>query len=1581
MKLKEHYRNIKNSFFQNYSIYLKPTNNIDSLPPLPFIFWNVATLNQSTIKHPANLIKLLKVSLLLGGTYSVYKMLSDKNEYNPAYAEETKDFLDSTNSGKTDNVPNNLQDVDFTKATIDLSNKHLNSEDLEYIQDKVLRSKAIGNIKWGTLPPNADKYIVEVENKIIANNQNYQSHPNDFVHGLLSSHVYHDVKTGETVKFDAKHHNAKHNNHLDGWKVQKSYDHMQNWGGYYSASYIKADDGYLVLAHRGTITNITDMFKEDSPWKANMIGIVGGNIVKQQAAAYVVTKEVAQYAREHNYNLSITGHSLGAWLAELSLLLCYKEKEWGYDIARNEVKAVTFDSPGSLIHMENTQSNINHRDNEFNIKNLDITTYLSPPNPINSINQHSGKVYIVPTKIPENGLIKLLLSKDNLHKASVSIIGHSLNLILDTFNPATGKPHEYKRVLDWPHIKANLKGDYIGNSIKQSVSLFSNDIEAQVISKFASSLVPDVTIASIANVLLAYFSGDIKTEQYFSSYKYQTGKVENLSSLERDTNNFYLKYQGHYELTEVDLYKDVLMKDNIASADYYLAQLISKDTEILKHELDSLVAEQLIALKDYYTIRPEDGKDKIVAQGNNKVEIDVLREQINRLMSFDPEIKNILYEYSSWKFEAEYKAKLYFSANIPLPDFVEPQNTNYVPRLLEDGKDIFSKFDEVLLKYNYVLLTAPGGSGKSSCVTEYAYRMKDKGKEVIFLNSESSEDIYKCYIGLAKEFKITLEGQDNKTLIRSIHQHLENTGKKLLFIFDNSKSYDAIKDYIDYIHKQLPTGTKYIITSRDGKLIDTIEQSQHIELSSHFSFKEAKTYLQKSLKSKNISNQEIDSILDTVSRSPIKISQVVGWFYNKNNELRKVDEYLELYRKGNFDDSESTLLFKDLLQRSTTPKAALLLQYASYLGADFISTEILKQLLHIDDTKLQTHLQYLESQSLIKIVRKKDSGEIGIKIHKEIQKDIIKFIDKHPDLTPSPLPSTDYVYQQLSNVLNDLMPKVDQYPNQNWQAANLISTHAVKMLSLIKDSSQKADLLNKLGLYNHYIVYNREAALKYYQGSEDIYNSLGDRAKQAELLINKGLCYFAKRKLAEAENSFNEALKLIATDSKSKADALSGLAVIYDKNSTGTKPDSLSFHQQAYEIYKKLYHNQDNATIATTLHNIGWYYREKGNENSNEEYLNKALDCFKESFEIRKRLYPDQKHPDIASSLSSEATTYTYLGGKDNLNKALKLHEDVLKIREELFHGQPHQDIINSYFRLGETHKALKHYSKALSFFEKAKDDSYKINHTHNYGPIIASFQKIAEVYEAVGNTAEAIEYYKKGYAIIKRCNYDPNRPENKQLADKVKTYSPEFIDNTELRVFITDTGVVNNKIYDIKFKIQSKILNKLYDCSKNGQWNNGWMPGSYGAKSYLDDGYIKKVLGSDLSSEDLKIAKELCFEAICIGIISTPEAKRNFTCLIEFAHNNSDLLNVIAKQHPKYFVDGSLLIESINKEIISKESVTKVISTEEFKEHITSEKQLPTLTPEATENIASISDIDSLRQDEEIDTIGSQKEHNSEHE
>jgi len=345
---------------------------------------------------------------------------------------------------------------------LDLSNDKLDVNLMKELLASVSSNEHIGYIKWPNIPKD-DKEIqnlkAKIEEKLIANNQNFVFHPTDFIHGLFSSHIYQDVSSGEKVQFSEQSSGYQYNEYLTNWTVQHSYDnYYQNYSGYYGASYVNEQDGHVVLAHRGTAIHFKDMLAEDSPSGDDMVGIVGGNIVKQQEAAYAVTKEVVEYARSQGYYLSITGHSLGGWLAEQSLFYCYKD--FGEDLSKNLVKTVVFDSPGSVMQMENAESHVESFDTDFNIKHLDITTYLSRPNPINTINKHAGKVYVVPTEIPAPPTMLKWIAGKSKAEAFTSLLGHSLDLILDTFNSTTGKPTSYKRALDWPKIEADVKKDY-----------------------------------------------------------------------------------------------------------------------------------------------------------------------------------------------------------------------------------------------------------------------------------------------------------------------------------------------------------------------------------------------------------------------------------------------------------------------------------------------------------------------------------------------------------------------------------------------------------------------------------------------------------------------------------------------------------------------------------------------------------------------------------------------------------------------------------------------------------------------------------------------------------------------------------------------------------------------------------------------------------------------------------------------------------------------------------------------------------------------------------------------------------------
>jgi len=189
--------------------------------------------------------------------------------------------------------------------------------------------------------------------------------PSDYEYARLSERVYiNDIQLGEIINIKGKE-----------WQVVKT---KIGGNGYFGALYENKLTKQLVLAHRGTqsIQNIFD----------DLLSVIFNQLSSQQRAAYDFTQEAVDKTHKNNFHLSITGHSLGTFLAELSAYWCHDKFSY-YDI-----NAVTFESPGSRDLIEaKMQSNLV----DFRIKpeRLDVVQYLSSPNIINTWRPHIGTVY------------------------------------------------------------------------------------------------------------------------------------------------------------------------------------------------------------------------------------------------------------------------------------------------------------------------------------------------------------------------------------------------------------------------------------------------------------------------------------------------------------------------------------------------------------------------------------------------------------------------------------------------------------------------------------------------------------------------------------------------------------------------------------------------------------------------------------------------------------------------------------------------------------------------------------------------------------------------------------------------------------------------------------------------------------------------------------------------------------------------------------------------------------------------------------------------------------------------------------
>ncbi|KAI2796111.1 hypothetical protein BLOT_016031 [Blomia tropicalis] len=249
-----------------------------------------------------------------------------------------------------------------------------------------------------------------------------------------------------------------------GWKLLTTAKNTSTLNGYFGATFWNLEREQVVIAHRGTeITNIGAVWTD-------IIGIYGNKVSPQMSSAVTFTHYVQQIFAEvdkergTHFKILITGHSLGAWLAQvctfsLKYLTIMDDNTYFVKSKREEghhAHTVVFDSPGCKPMLQQLQREFDVRyDNvkKLCIDCLDITSYLSAPNRINTCNPHVGKIYRVFIDFDNESF----LNEYNLYT-------HSLDNILETFDKNTGLFEiengifKIQEVVDWPETSI-LKGD------------------------------------------------------------------------------------------------------------------------------------------------------------------------------------------------------------------------------------------------------------------------------------------------------------------------------------------------------------------------------------------------------------------------------------------------------------------------------------------------------------------------------------------------------------------------------------------------------------------------------------------------------------------------------------------------------------------------------------------------------------------------------------------------------------------------------------------------------------------------------------------------------------------------------------------------------------------------------------------------------------------------------------------------------------------------------------------------------------------------------------------------------------------
>jgi hypothetical protein len=201
----------------------------------------------------------------------------------------------------------------------------------------------------------------------------------NFEYASMSDHVY---------SFNSQGTSESQSKLPEGWRVHihsrndhfdDSDSHYIDNDGFFAVAYVNDKKKKVVIAYRGT--DLSFIEKLDVQSFHNLfhnlqadISLFFGAKSSTFSLAYEFFCYIATWAKSKNYKLSLTGHSLGAALAEVMAI-------------EQEVDAVTFESPGALefIRTEQIEKLRNLGSNAFSIK-----SYVSEPNLVNTGKTHLG---------------------------------------------------------------------------------------------------------------------------------------------------------------------------------------------------------------------------------------------------------------------------------------------------------------------------------------------------------------------------------------------------------------------------------------------------------------------------------------------------------------------------------------------------------------------------------------------------------------------------------------------------------------------------------------------------------------------------------------------------------------------------------------------------------------------------------------------------------------------------------------------------------------------------------------------------------------------------------------------------------------------------------------------------------------------------------------------------------------------------------------------------------------------------------------------------------------------------------------
>lgn len=681
--------------------------------------------------------------------------------------------------------------------------------------------------------------------------------------------------------------------------------------------------------------------------------------------------------------------------------------------------------------------------------------------------------------------------------------------------------------------------------------------------------------------------------------------------------------------------------------------------------------------------------------------------------------------------------------------------SSYIPsrhKIFVGREAVVDEIDDIFQtkKKFTIFLTSIAGTGKTSVALEYGYRfVENKPNNYVYWMKSDIKNLDLEYRNFAASLKIKINENDkNETIIKQVNDVINNLDSniKILFIFDNCDSYENVENYIKNININYQLNIFILITTRDSTLEEKLRQDKsHIIKLDPFNYDQSCEFAKKSLGERVKDEKDIKDLINLIGLESIRphiLRKLIATIQLKTEvkPLKKLIKEYKTIRKSDINKVfiEENEIFYLLIENYM--ESWNILKYCAFLDPDFMPTDILTDILNIDEDTLGSSVEKLKKLSILSSEHR--LLDVGLKLHRSFQDEIktylkAKNIDDYNEIT------NDYFNKLSKEFEGDFNErrKKGRIRTVYYYNFNAIIDTILKESNI--DELKKCKLLKKFADYLH-DTDKFVKAIEAYEKALQIIESIDHEGKnetKAAILYSIG---FVNNKLGKYDDAYNNYLKskeiyqTISIDNKYDveiSDILYGIAVIHrnranyddsvrsfeealslrknkykeDENSDsaymiahygsclrnhGRYKEGLEKYLYSLSIFKKLNNDDDSGDwrIAEILHGIGFIYRVQGK-------YDLALEKYQRSIEIKCNMYDGEQNSSIATTLQNSGTVFSDLREYD---LSLEIYKKALSIYEKIFKNGEHLNVGVSYTNLCFVYTKLEMYDVANQYLEKS---------------------------------------------------------------------------------------------------------------------------------------------------------------------------------------------------------------------------------------------------------------------------------------